>query len=202
MGYAEVEFQNRSKLADTSRTIGPEHREVQIHEVDFLAGPEILVADVAPAHDRDPVVGDPALVVHPPVHALEAQGALARLRQRPFPRDPRVEHAHFDAWMRRQRRQAVVHRTGVEVVQQESHANAAVGRFQQGLAEIRAGEVRVPDVGLHVEAAGRESRALHAHHEGLRAVAQQPEAGLAGVRVLDFPDAFGHARFLQQEPMQ
>ncbi len=129
--------------------------------------------------------------MHPPVDALEAEGALARLGQRPVARDPGVEHAHVDVRVRRQRRETVVLGARVEVVEQEAHADTAVGGIEQDLSEVCAGEVRVPDVRLHVEALRRVPGALHAHHEGLGTVAQQAKSRLSRVGGLGRPDAFG-----------
>ena len=61
------------------------------------------------------------------------------------------------------------------------HLHAAIGGLQRLLRQVEAGCVGMPDVGLHVEAARGEPRALHAKHEGLRALDHEPKAGLAGM---------------------
>ena len=52
-----------------------------------------------------------------------------------------------------QRGESVVPGAGVPVVDQQAHPDAAVGGLEQAPGEDGAGGVRVPDVGLHVEAA-------------------------------------------------
>ena len=76
---------------------------------------------------------------------------------------------------------AVVLRARVEVVEQQPHPHAAVGGLEQLLREIDPGEVRVPDVGLDIEAPRRKSSALHAHDEGFRAFGDEAERGFAGM---------------------
>ena len=81
--------------------------------------------------------------------------------------------------MRGQRRKVRVLRARIHVVDQQAHPHAAIRRLEQLVGEELAGEIGVPDVGLHVETALRHARALHAHDESLGAVDQQPECRLA-----------------------
>ncbi len=156
-----------------------DHREVEIDEVHFLAGAEIFVAEVTTAHDRDAVVGDPGLVVHAVVDAREADQALAEQAQRALARSERIEHADGHFRMRRQCCKARVLRAGVHVVDQQPDLDAAICRYEQVMGEECPGLVRMPDVGLDVEASACEASTARADDECLRALTEEPEGGLA-----------------------
>ena len=69
----------------------------------------------------------------------------------------------------------------VEIVHQQPHVHAAIGGLQHLLRQEQTRGVGVPDVGLHVEAARRELRAVRANDEGFRALDHQSKAGFAGM---------------------
>ena len=64
-----AEFQNRSNDAETSRTTGPTMAKSRSTKFTSSLAAEIFITEIAAAHQRDPVVRDPALVVHAPVDA-------------------------------------------------------------------------------------------------------------------------------------
>jgi hypothetical protein len=86
---------------------------------------------------------------------------------------------HLDVWMGVQSGQREVVGAGVHVVQQQAHAHAAVGRAHQFARQHPAGQVVVPDVVLHVEAALGVARRQPPQRERLDAIGDQPEPGLA-----------------------
>ena len=54
--------------------------------------------------------------------------------------------------MRVERGEATVLAARVEIVDQQAHAHAAIGRLQGPRGQQPPGEVVVPEVGLHIEA--------------------------------------------------
>ena len=66
-----------------------------------------------------------------------------------------------------QRDQHAIHAAGVVVVQQQSHAHAALGCGVQGFKQQLARQVGVPDVVLHVQRALRCVRQQRSSGKGI-----------------------------------
>ena len=71
----------------------------------------------------------------------------------------------------------------VGVVDEEPHPDPAVGRLHHPLDDDPAGGIAVPDVVLHVETSLGQVGQRQTGDEGLARVAQEAEAGEAGMRV-------------------
>ena len=123
-------------------------RHVKVGEDHLAAHAEVFATDVAPADHRDLAVGGERLVVHAPVQAREvgqvAEHAAAALNER-------VVQPHLDVRVGVERGQRRIQPARVVVVEQQAHANAALGRLPQRLEQQVAGRVAAPDVVLHVE---------------------------------------------------
>ncbi len=91
-----VPVERRRRVADDR----PDHREVEVDEVDLVTRAEVLVTQVAATHYRDAVVRDPGLVVHPVVDPTEACQALAHQTHRARARCEGIEHPHADVPVR------------------------------------------------------------------------------------------------------
>lgn len=167
------------------------HQQVQVDEVDAVLGAEVFVAEVAATDQRDAVVRDPALVVHAMVEPAEAGAEF------PGPAEPaaatrhRVVQPHLDACVGIERGEGGVLAAGIEVVHEDAHAHAAIGRLQRPQGDQPASEVVVPDVGLDIEAARGRLRAVCAQRVRLRSAGNQAEAGLIGMERLRRLDAIG-----------
>ena len=116
------------------------HRDdVEVEEVGPLRMLVVLGADVATAGDGDRIVRDEQLVVHAPVDAID----VADRRQQTH-REPRasvregIEETHLDVGMRRVPGDALVLAAGVEVVDQQSDANAALAASRAARRSVRA----------------------------------------------------------------
>ena len=119
--------------------------------------------------------------MHAVVDAPEARQPLPHHAHGPLARSEGVEHPYGDVGVFCERREPGVLCTRVHVVDEQPDLHAAIRRLEQPLREVGAGEVAVPDVGLHVQAAACELRAACADHERLGSLVQQPEGGLARV---------------------
>ena len=137
---------------------GTRAEHVEIAEVEVLAEAEVLVADVAPAEDHGAIVGHQHLVVHAPVHEIHAtQEVDAPAQQRA--RVKRVEQPQLDVRMRAENGRlpvanlecAVVLEQRAEVVEDDAHSHAAIGRVDHVLHEQLAGVVFPPEVILKVD---------------------------------------------------
>jgi hypothetical protein len=78
-----------------------------------------------------------------------------------------VEHAHLDVRMTVDGEQGGVGGHRAEIVEQQAHAHAAVGRAEQMLKKDLSSQVLVPDEILHIEAALRRIRQGHPRGQGL-----------------------------------
>jgi hypothetical protein len=145
----------------------------------------IFVADVSPADDRDLPVGSERLVVHPLVDAGEV-GDNSEQAERSHAHG--VEHPHLDIRMAVDGEQDVVGGHRAEIVEQQAHAHAAVGGAEQPLDQNLAGQVLVPDVILHIEAALRLIRQNQPRGQSIARVRKRVEAGLSRMR----DDAWPH----------
>ena len=70
---------------------------------------------------------------------------------------------------------------GVDVVEEQPDADAAIGSLDDLFGEQAAGEIVLPVVILQVEAAFGVARSGGAQREGLDVVGQEPQPGLAGI---------------------
>ena len=145
----------------------PDRDHVEIAEIEVCLRLEVFVADIAPTDDRGLVVGSEGLVVHAPVDAFEIHqhSERARRAQRHW-----IEQPDLEVRVGIEREQMGVVRRGTEIVQQQAHAHAAIGRAQQPLREQPAGLVAVPDVVLHIETLLGRFREHQARDEGLHPV--------------------------------
>ena len=141
--------------------------------------PKILVADIAAANDSDLSIGNEGLVVHPLVDASEL-GDHAKHPQRTHGYG--VEHPHLDVGMTVDGEQGDVGGHRAEIVEQQTHAHAAVGRAEQTVEKNLARQVLVPDEILHIEAALRRIRQGQPRGQGVAPVRELVEAGLARMR--------------------
>jgi hypothetical protein len=109
------------------RSRRPRHGQVDVADRNVLASLEIRVADVAAAGDRDRVVADEELVVHPVVEPARLEQVLGTTQDRErAPRDKRVVDSDADV---RVRGEGADHRSGIEcrgIVEQQAHARAAI----------------------------------------------------------------------------
>ncbi|KAG1535106.1 hypothetical protein G6F50_015386 [Rhizopus delemar] len=83
---------------------------------------------------------------------------------------------------------------GVHVVEQDAHAHAAFGRVIQRLGHQVADQVVVPDVVLQVQAASCVRGDHRAGRERIHAIAEERDAGLAGMGLLQWHDLLVDAR--------
>jgi hypothetical protein len=162
---------------------GPYHladrQHVEVDEHHLVIGAEVLVADVTAADDADPTIGGVGLVVHAAVQPPEVDQVAQRP---PAPLAEGIEQPHLDVGLGLQRGQQRVHALGVVVVEQQPHPHAALGRAVQRLHQQAARGVGAPDVVLHVEGALGGVGDQHPGREGVVAVVQRDDAGLAGMR--------------------
>ena len=141
--------------------------------------PKIFVANIAAADDGDLSVGDKGLVVHPLVDASEV-GDHAKHPQRTHAYG--VEHPHLDIGMTVDGEQDGVGGHRAEIVEQQAHAHAPVGRAEQTVEKNLARQVLVPNEILHIETALRRIRQGQPRGQGVAPVRELVEAGLARMR--------------------
>ncbi len=153
---------------------------VEVAEVVVVGGVEVVVADVAAADDRHPRVRDPRLVVHAARGAEETQQHFQSAPERVLPRPRRVEHPYFDVLVAVEREVGGDAAVRGEVVEEESHAHAAVGCLQHLVGEEMPGQVALPDVVHEIEAAAGGARHQDSRGEGVVAVRQHEKATLVG----------------------
>ena len=126
---------------------------VEVPVVRLAVHAEVVIGDVAPAHDRDRVVGDHDLVVGTPVDARrvgeEVPPAVAAAAKG-------VEGTDLDVGMRRQLRDRGIAIDDAEVVEQHAHAHPAIGGPDDAVGEQVPADVGVPDVVLQIERPFRE----------------------------------------------
>ena len=158
-----------------------EQEHVEVAEVHAASGVEVFVADVAAADQRDPAVDDPRLVVHA---VVDAEETLHHFQQAPHAAAvaERVVQPHLDVRVRVQRQQRRVEPLGIDVVEQQAHAHATLGRGVHLARQQVADQVVVPHVVLQVQAAPGQACRGGARGERVQAVGQQGRRGLAGVR--------------------
>jgi len=154
---------------------------VAVAEVEHRVRVEVLVADVAPAEDRDTAVDGEGLVVHAAVEPRELAQEVERPAQA-APLQRRVEDADLDVRVLVEQRQHVVAPAHVDVVQQQPHPHPAIGRRVQPGGDVAARGVAVPDVVLRVDRAFGGLDERRALEEGLAPRIEQPDAAVAAVQ--------------------
>ena len=126
---------------------------VEVPVVRLAVHAEVVIGDVAPAHDHDRVVGDHELVVGTPVGARrvgeEVPPAVAAAAKG-------VEGTDLDVGMRRQLRDRGIAIDDGEVVEQHAHAHPAIGGPDDAVGEQVPADVGVPDEVLQIERPFRE----------------------------------------------
>ena len=180
------------------RPVGVEHlgclryhrangKQVKVPVVVLVAGIEVIVGDVAAADHCHLVVDDEALVVHAPVQPAELQQHLRRLRDRAgLAGIEGIEDPDLDLVVRIER---IEHRLGVlvvDVVHQQAHAHAAVGRGQQVLGEQFASGVIGEDEVLQVDADAGLVHQRQPAEQPVRAQGEHAESRFVVDRLADF----------------
>ena len=158
---------------------GADEHHVEIGKIHLRMRLEIFIADIAAADDGGLPVGGERLVVHPLIDAPEV-GDHAEQAGRT--QGHGVEHAHLDVRMTVDGEQRGVGGHRAEIVEQQAHAHAAVGRPEQMLKQDFARHVLVPDEILHIETALRRIRQGQPRGQGLAPVQKCVEAGLPRMR--------------------
>src|SRR5690606_20531181 len=129
----------------------PAHAEdIDILEVPRTEG-KVFVTDVAPAGDEHLAVHDHQLVVHAVVDATELAD-LAEVFQHLAAQGNGIEQPDLDVRMMVKGGDVEVPQTTADVIQQQPHPHAPVGRIEQALGDEAAGDIAAVDVVLHVEA--------------------------------------------------
>ena len=132
------------------RISGREH--VEVEEVAVFRAQEVLVADVAAAEDGEHVVGDEHLVVHAVVDATQLVERRKQLRRpRAAKSHERIDEANLHPLEGRKVRQQSLRGIGVQVVDQDPHADASCRRVTERAKKHAARCVGVQDEGLQVE---------------------------------------------------
>ena len=148
---------------------------------------EVDVADVATPDDRDLVVDRKDLVVHAVLQPSRAGHEFKIARERTPPASQRVEDANLDIRMARYRcDREVALAAKVEVVEEQTHPDAALRGPQKPLAEPATAAVPLPDVVLHVDAVLGDVRQHNARPEGVLTGIEQAESRapwVAGERI-------------------
>ena len=148
--------------------------QVDIGEIQLRLGIEILVAQIAPAHDRHAVIGQPELVVHAPVLARKVeQPPHCPGHARAAPQLQRVEQADLDIGMGRKGCQHIVQAITGRVIEQDAHPHPAICRLEQLVDQHARTQPVVDDVVLQVEAGLRVADQLRPGPERFAAVGQQ-----------------------------
>ena len=93
-----------------------------------------------------------------------------------------VEHPHLDVGMTVDGEQGDVGGHRAEIVEQQTHAHAAVGRAEQTVEKNLACQVLIPDEILHIEAALRRIREGQSRGQSVAPVRELVEARLARMR--------------------
>ena len=116
---------------------------------------KVCVADIAPADNRQPSVGDPQLAMHPAIEARQPQQHLDGAPQRMAPVARRVEQPHLDQRVCGQREEGPVEPLHIHIIQQKPDADAPVRGLDQTIQQQPAGHIGAPDVVHQVQTAPR-----------------------------------------------
>ena len=157
---------------------GPGRGDVEIAKVALVVHLEVGVAHVAPADDGHRVVHHHQLVVHAVIDAIEV-GHEAK-QPGPAMREG-VEQADLDVRVRVERRDPRVAVLDVDVVDQDTHPDAAVSGAHEAIGQDAAGRIGLPEEVLDVEGRLCEIRQGHAGGERLAPVRDERERGFARV---------------------
>ena len=168
---------------------------IVIGELGFRIDLEILIADIAPADERDRIVDDHQLVVHPVVEPRVAEHEFegAKKRRMAAIRE-RVEDPDLDLRMRVQRHDLLIACDRFAIVDQHAHAHAAVGRAQHGVGQQLAGLVGAKNEVLKIEGSLGGIDHLHPGQEPVDAYRQHAKPGIPAVfarRVCKLPAEAG-----------
>jgi len=131
---------------------GPAGEGIEIDEVLCRPAPKVPVTDVAPARHGHDAVGDHQFVVHAPIDAIEVeQRAQQSGGQLSSAHGKRIEQPHLDVVVGGKREQQLVITGGIQVVDQQAHAHAALCRIAQLAQEVAPGRVVLDLVILNVQ---------------------------------------------------
>ena len=109
---------------------------------------EVVIGDVAPAHDHERVVGDHELVVGTPV---DTRRVGEEVPQAVAAAPKRIERADLDVGMCRELRDRGIAIDDAEIVEQHAHAHPAIGGPDNAVGEQVPADVGVPDEVLQIE---------------------------------------------------
>ena len=151
---------------------------VEVPVVRLAVNAEVVIGDVAPAHDRDRVVGDHELVVGTPVDARRVgeevpQAAAAAAEG--------IEGTDLDVGICRQPRDLGIAIDDGEVVEQHAHADPAIGGPDDAVGDQVPADVRVPDEVLQIERPFREIGQGEARFQRLAPVPNGNDTRLPGM---------------------
>ncbi len=161
----------------------PHTEHVDVGEIQIGLRVEILVAQIASADDGHGAIGQPQLVMHAsmllgqieqPAQITGGAHAAAQIE--------RIEQADLNVRVRSECGDDFIQPVAGGVVQQNAHANAAIGGFEQFVNQCPRAQAVVNDVVLQVQAGFGVANQLGAGHEGFGAVGQQAEARAPLVR--------------------
>ena len=134
---------------------------IHIDEIARRTSSEILVRDVAPAHDRSDAVRDEQLVVHSAIETLEGDERRHELGGDALPAAAeRIEHAHFHVPERSEAAKHLIAAGRVKVIDEQAHAHAAQRRVAEVPHEQAPGAIVCNEVVLDVERVHRAARKL------------------------------------------
>src|SRR5205085_258724 len=107
---------------------------------------QIGVPDVPTAYDRDRVVGDEQLVVHPALYAGKVSKRTGEARRgRRSTSDKGVEEPHLHVGILRQSAQQIVGPNGVHVIQEQTNTDATNRGIPQYPKHCSSSAVARPD---------------------------------------------------------
>ena len=144
---------------------------------------EIRIGNVAPADERDRIVDDHQLVVHPVVEPPRLEQELEGAhRQQMAAIGERVEDADLDVRVSAERDQTLVAVERVAVVDQHAHPHPAVGCAQQRGGEQLPRRVLPKDEIFEIQRVLGRIDHLRAGEKAVDADRQQAKSGLPGMR--------------------
>ena len=160
---------------------GADSDHIKVGKQHAIRGGKVLVANIAAPDDGGLVICRKALVVHAPLGARELCDIAQHLGRA---HGKGVEQAHFNVRVLIQRGQRGIHAGGAAVVQQQTHAHAAVGGLQQFIEQQVTRGVVAPDVVLHIQRVLCRAGQQGAGGVGGIGIAKRVNATQLGVRLL------------------
>ena len=134
---------------------------IHIDEIARRTSSEVLVRDIAPAHDRGDAVRDEQLVVHSAIETLKVDERCHELGGDALPTAAEwIEHAHFHVRERSEAAKHLIAAGRVEVIYEQAHAHAAQRRVAEVPHEQAPGAIVCNEVVLDVERVHRAARKL------------------------------------------